>query len=78
LWLKALILVSHSANYHPTISRGFPPAEQTDVVPEQPLARAAVPDALPAAVGVPTDVAPAQVVAVACTYYARPAAAEQA
>jgi len=78
LWLKALILVSHSANYHPTISRGFPPAEQTDVVPEQPQALEAVRIDAPAAVAERTDVAPARVEEVACTYYARPAAAEQA
>jgi len=60
---------------HLTISHGFPPAEQTDVVPEQP--RAVVPDALPAAVAAQTDVVPARVEAAVCTYYVPSAAAEQ-
>jgi len=65
-------------NCHLTISHGFPPAEQTDVVPEQPRALAVVPDALPAAVAARTDVAPAQVEAAACTYYVPSPVAELA
>jgi hypothetical protein len=94
LWLNALIWACHPVNCHPTISHGFPPAEQTDVVPEQPRALAVVPDALPAAVAAQTDVVPARVeaavaaqtdvvparveAAVAYTYCAQSAVAGQA
>jgi hypothetical protein len=46
----AFILVSQSANCHPTISHGFLKAVQIAVAPEQPRVLAEVPDALPAAV----------------------------
>ena len=72
------ILAVHPVSCHLTISHGFPPAEQTDVVPEQPRALAVVPDALPAAVAEQTDVVPAQVEAAACTYYVPSPAAELA
>jgi len=78
LWLKALIWAVHPVSCHLTISHGFPPAEQTDVVPEQPRALAVAPDALPSAVAAQTDVAPALVGAAACTYYVLSSVAEQA
>jgi hypothetical protein len=75
--VKPFTVVCHRVSCHP-ISRGFPPAEQTDVVPAQPRVLAVVPDALPAAVGAPTDAAPAQVEAAAYKYYVLSAVAEQA
>jgi hypothetical protein len=62
---------------HPTISHGFPPAEQTDVVLEQPQALAVeLVDAQPALA--PGLVDEPQAEAAACMYYVPSAVAELA